>query len=60
MERSACHKCFEKGQNVNIFEHSPCDSETESGQFWLTLTYQRQFLDVIQCGFAVKMPPVLI
>ena len=31
-----------------------------SGQFWLTLAYQRQFLDVIQSGFAVKMPPVLI
>ena len=31
-----------------------------SGQFWWTLTYKRQFLDVIQSGFAVKTLPVLI
>ena len=31
-----------------------------SGQFWWPLTYQRQFLDVIQSGCTVKMPLVLI
>ena len=33
----------------------------DSGQFWWILTYQRQFLDVIQSEYAVKkMSPVLI
>ena len=30
------------------------------GQFWWTHTYQRQFLDVIQSGFAVRKSPVLM
>ena len=52
-------KCFPKGQNVNVSTFSMCFGDG-SAQFRWTLTYQRQFLDVIQSGFAVKKSPVLM
>ena len=54
MERSACHKMYFKWTKCRYFEHSPRSSENCSGQLWWTLTYQRQFLDVIQSEFAVR------
>ena len=52
-------KCFKKDK-MSIFWTFSTWFGDGSGQFWWTLTYQRQFLDVIQSGFAVKMSPVLI
>ena len=60
MERSACHKMFLKRTKCQNFEHFSTWFRDGSGQLWWTLTYQRQFLDVTQSGFAVKMPPILI
>ena len=54
MECSVCHKMCFKSTKCQYFEHSLRASETVPGQFPWTLTYQRQFLDVIQSGFAVK------
>ena len=54
MERSACHKMFFKRKKMLIFwTFSTCIGDGY-GQFWWTLTYQRQFLDVTQSGFAIK------
>ena len=53
MERSACHKMFLKRTMSKFLTFSTWFGDG-SGQFWWTLTYQRQFLDVIQSGFAVK------
>ena len=54
MERSAGHKMFFKRTKMSIFwTFSTCIGEGY-GQFWWTFTYQRQFLDVIQSGVAVR------
>ena len=45
---------FKKEKNVNILNILHV-FEDGSRQFWWTLTYQRQFLDVMQRGFAVKI-----
>ena len=56
MERSACPKIFSKGQNVNILNIL----HVYRRRFWTVLVdndvqmYQRQFLYVIQSGFAVR------
>ena len=63
MERSACHKMFFKRKTMSIFwTFSMCIGDG-SGQLRWTLTYHRQFLDVLQSGFAVmlsEMAPVLM
>ena len=60
MERSACHKMFlkrTKCQYLNILQVI----RRRFRKFWWPLTYQRQFIYVIQSGFTVKKkPPVLI
>ena len=48
--------CFSKGQNVNILNIL----NVLRRRFRWTHTYQRQFLDVIQSGFAVRKSPVLM
>ena len=54
MERSACHKMFFLKDKMAIFwTFSTCIGDG-SEQFRWTLTYQKQFLDVIQSGFAVR------
>ena len=55
-----CHLYGAQCLSWNVFKTFFTWFGDGSGQFWWTLTYQRQFLDVIQNGFAAKMPPVLI
>ena len=43
-----------KKDKISIFLTSSTWFGDGSRQFWWTLTYQRQFLDVIQSGSAVK------
>ena len=54
MERSACHKMFFKKDKMYLFGTFSTWFGDGSGQFWWTLTYKRQFLDIIQSGLAVK------
>ena len=54
MERSAFYKMFLKRTKCQYFGTFSTWFGDGSGQFWWTLTCQRQFLDVIQSGFAVK------
>ena len=54
MERSACHKMFIKRTKCQYFLTFSTWFGDGSGQFWWILTYQIQFLDGIQSGFAVK------